>query len=101
MQRRLRRANNSYAVLSSGINKTKSQQNTADKGANGADSKSFQDLKAQLKKTQNELHDFSVYKDVMEATLGRVNKEMAEARAGATVSRLYAEGSNQNSRIVS
>ena len=81
MQRRLRRANNSYAVLSSGINKAKAQQGTVSKGVSGTDSRSVHDLRAQLKKTQNELHDFSVYKDVMEATLGRVNKEMSEARA--------------------
>jgi hypothetical protein len=85
MQRRLKRANNSYAVLSSASSKAKQQQHGgnggADAGKGGVDARTVTDLRTQLKRTQNELHDFAVYKDVMEATLGRVNSEMAAARA--------------------
>lgn len=82
MQRRLKRANNSYAVLSSASSKAKRQQHGGNgEAGKGADPRTMIELRSQLKKTQNELHDFAVYKDVMEATLGRVNIEMAAARA--------------------
>eukprot|EP00946_MAST-07B_sp_MAST-7B-sp1_P000520 g520.t1 len=82
MQRRLKRANNSYAVLSSAASKAK-QGRSGDGSSSlgkGSESRTVQGLRAQLKKTQNELHDFAVYKDVMEATLARVNSEMSAAR---------------------
>ena len=75
LRRSLDRANVSIKELSTAASRSRQNQTNDDSSMTNQSH-----LQHQLKKTTAELHDFTLYKDVMEVTLARMNVEMTNLK---------------------